>query len=109
MSDDQKPNLFVSVAKNYRQWYLEAKPDASNYALSILDPSVLVPILQMMYRRLQKGRWSYLDQMRMGKRSRYFHLADRLFERRGSFELVPENTSGPADQTTTKHPKQWII
>ena len=62
-------STFESIAKNYRQWYLEDHPNASAFAYSMLDPSVLVPLVETMYTRLVRNRQRYvkLDDMEWGR------------------------------------------
>ena len=52
--------LYLTIAKNYRQWFLEDRPTASGYAYAMMDPQVLVPILQKVYARLVRNRRYYL-------------------------------------------------
>lgn len=49
-----------AIAKNYRQWFLEDRPTASGYAYAMVDPDVLVPVLQVIYSRLLRNRTYYL-------------------------------------------------
>jgi len=98
---------YTAIARDFRQWFLEDRPTASDYAYAMMDPQILVPVLKKVYARLLRNRRYYLkiedagwgrDQPFYKWLRRYFDTTDvQVPNQSGAFNGIPRPLESVGD------------